>query len=470
MSQQTISSSNLQEDLLIILCFDNERARTLAGLLKPGYFDAIYARIVEIVIRYIQQFNDAPGDALPTLLDPITDKGDAVAVATLKTLQNLFQSREQVNAKYTIDRLHAFIRRQVLREGIIAASMELQGDAVADDKIDEAERILLDALRQRVEVFKPGTSLGDADEVLKFLDITNDYSFPTGISELDARQAGPVRGGLHLFIAPAKAGKTAWLCHLGKMAMMNRTRIVHISLEMSEPRVIGRYMQGLFSVAKRNESSTRTDWTLDDLNRFVELIQTTHTPSLSLDAVDIKQQLRQRIKRMENRLNRIKVKSFPTGTLTIGELSAYLDLLADSEGFVPDLILLDYADLMRFDGRDFRIALGNLYKDLRGIAGERDVAIATVTQANRQSSRAGRTTAEDVAEDWSKVATADTVLTYASSFAEREMGLARITVAAHRNDEDKFSVVIAQNYATGQFALNSAPMNSTYLDRVNNDV
>jgi len=468
MSQQ-ITSSNLQEDLLILLCFDNERARTLAGLLKPEYFDAIYAQIVEVVIRYVNKFDDAPGDALPTLLDPITAKGDAVADATLKTLHNLFQAQERVNPKYAIDRLHAFIRRQVLREGIIAASMELQGDAVADNKIDEAEKILLDALRKRIEVFKPGTFLGDADEVLKFLDAIDDQTFPTGIRELDARQAGPVRGGLHLFVAPAKAGKTAWLCHLGKLAMLNRMRIVHISLEMSEPRVIGRYMQGMFSVAKRAEPTARTDWTLDDLNRFTELIQTTHMPSLSFDADDIKQQLRQRIKRMESRLMRIVVKSFPTGTLTVGELSAYLDLLADSAGFTPDLILLDYADLMRFDGRDFRIALGNLYKDLRGLAGERDVAIATVTQANRQASKAGRTTAEDVAEDWSKVATADTVLTYASSSAEREMGLARITVAAHRNDEDKFSVVVSQNYPSGQFCLNSAPMNSTYLDRVNND-
>jgi len=461
-----ISSSNLQQDLLILLCFNNEKARTLCGLLKPEYFDAIYARIVEVVIRYVNQFGDAPGDALPAVLDDIMSKDDAVGKTTKEICMSLLQSRDQVNAKYAIDRLHAFIRRQVLREGIIAASMELQGDVVADESIDAAEKILLESLRRRIEVFEPGTFLGDADEVLKFLNLIDDQTFPTGIRELDSRQAGPVRGGLHLFVAPAKAGKTAWLCHLGKMAMLNRMRIAHISLEMSEPRVISRYMQGMFSVGKRATPTARTDWNIDDQKRFTELIRTAHTPSLSLDADDIREQLRNRITRMKGRLQRIVVKSFATGTLTVEALVAYLDLLADSTGFVPDIILLDYADLMRFDGKDFRIALGNLYKQLRGIAGERDVAIATVTQANRSASRVGRTSAEDVAEDWSKIATADTVLTYASSAAEREMGLARITVAAHRNDEDKFSVVISQNYASGQFALKSAPMNNTYYDRI----
>lgn len=465
-----IPSSNLQEDLLILLCFDDEKARTLRRLLKPQYFDAIYARIVEVACRYIDKFGDAPGDALPTLLDHITSKEDAVSTATIKTLQNLFQSRGHVNTKYAFDRLHAFIRRQVLREGIIAASMELQGEVVDDNRIDEAERVLMDALRRRIEVFEPGTFLGDADEVLKFLDVIDDQTFPTGIRELDARQAGPVRGGLHLFVAPAKAGKTSWLCHIGKMAMMHRMRVAHISLEMSEPRVIARYMQGMFSIAKRATPTIRTEWTLDELNRFTELTEMQHTPALSFDAADIREQLRSRVTRMSGRLKRIVVKAFATGSLTIEALAAYLDLLADSTGFAPDILLLDYADLMRFDGgRDFRIALGNLYKDLRGLAGERDIAIATVTQATRQASRRGRTSAEDVAEDWSKIATADTVLTYACTAAERAKGLARITVAAHRNDEDKFSVVLSQNYASGQFALNSAPMNSTYLDMVNDD-
>ena len=152
MSNQ-ISSSNLQQDLLILLCFNNEKARTLCGLLKPEYFDAIYARIVEVAIRYVNQFGDAPGDALPAVLDDIMSKDDAVGKTTKEICMSLLQSRDQVNAKYAIDRLHAFIRRQVLREGIIAASMELQGDVVADESIDAAEKILLESLRRRIEVF-----------------------------------------------------------------------------------------------------------------------------------------------------------------------------------------------------------------------------------------------------------------------------------------------------------------------------
>ena len=192
-----------------------------------------------------------------------------------------------------------------------------------------------------------------------------------------------------------------------------------------------------------------------------------HTPKIAFDHSDVRDKLTDRMQRIP-RLNRLVVKEFPTGSLTIRALHTYLDLLADTHGFAPDLLLLDYADLMKFTDsyRDFRLSLGNLYKELRGLAAERSIAVATVTQASRSASKSGKVGAEDVAEDWSKVATADTVLAYGSTAAERELGLARITVAAGRNDEDKFSIVVSQHYASGQFCLSSARLNSTYYDRV----
>ncbi len=470
MLSELIPYRDLQEDLLLLLCFDSERARTVRSLIAPQYFDPPYNNIVGLVIRYIDKYGDAPGDALPTLLDPLLSSNNPhLAESAKQSMLQLFENRSNVNAKYAIDRLNVFIRRQTMRLAVLETAELIQGREIDDEKIDQAELILSEAARKRSEVFSPGIFLGDSKSALRFLDRSETATFPTGIPELDQRSAGPVRGGLHLFIAPAKAGKTHFLCNLGKHAMMHRLNVAHVTLEMDEPRIIGRYLQTLFSVSNRSEATMRTDFELDDLRRFAHLIRTPHTSRLSLDSSNIRDELRDRIERMAPRLKRIVVKEFPTGSLTIRELEAYLDLLADMHSYKPDLLLLDYADLMRFtdDFRDFRLSLGNLYKDLRGMAARRDIAIATVTQATRSSSRSGRVGAEDVAEDWSKIATADVVLTYGQTPAERELGLARITVAAGRNDEDKFSVVISQHYTSGQFCLQSARLNSTYYDRLN---
>jgi len=63
-----------------------------------------------------------------------------------------------------------------------------------------------------------------------------------------------------------------------------------------------------------------------------------------------------------------------------------------------------------------------------------------------------------VAEDWSKIGTADTVLTFSRTARERERGLARVGVEAARGAEDGYSVLIAQNYHVGQFCLDSVRM------------
>ena len=49
------------------------------------------------------------------------------------------------------------------------------------------------------------------------------------------------------------------------------------------------------------------------------------------------------------------------------------------------MVLVDYADIMRDVGKaqEMRHALGNIYEDLRGLAGELQVPIWTASQANR---------------------------------------------------------------------------------------
>ncbi len=158
------------------------------------------------------------------------------------------------------------------------------------------------------------------------------------------------------------------------------------------------------------------------------------------------------------------VKQFPTGSLTISGLQAYLDLLESTCDFVPDLLLVDYADLMYVDERDYRIGIGQLYKHLRGIAVERDFAIATASQANRGGVGAVHITERNVAEDFSKIATADTIITFNQTVEEKRLGLARLHVANSRDDGDNITVLITQNYTRGQFVIQSALMQPVYWD------
>jgi len=72
------------------------------------------------------------------------------------------------------------------------------------------------------------------------------------------------------------------------------------------------------------------------------------------------------------------IKEFPTGQLTTRGLQAYLSNLETFYNFVPDLLLLDHADNMYLDPERIRIDIGRTFKDLRGIAVDRYMAMVTV--------------------------------------------------------------------------------------------
>jgi hypothetical protein len=116
------------------------------------------------------------------------------------------------------------------------------------------------------------------------------------------------------------------------------------------------------------------------------------------------------------------------------------------------------------DPRNYRISIGDTLVRLRGLAQERNCAMVT-TKANRAPTCAREVDETAVAEDISKVVTADTIITYSHTDAENDLHLARLTVVTNSwYTEDGFSVVFTQSYATGQFCLDSARITSRYED------
>jgi len=133
---------------------------------------------------------------------------------------------------------------------------------------------------------------------------------------------------------------------------------------------------------------------------------------------------------------------------------------------VPTVLIVDYPDLMHFNKDNYRIALGTVTEELRGIAVERRLALFAPSQGNKNTMGAKYVRSKDVAEDVRKVNTADNVLTYSQTDGEKRHGLARLHVAHARNNESGDTVLITQSYTTGQFCMDSALMQRAYWDRL----
>jgi hypothetical protein len=358
-----------------------------------------------------------------------------------------------------VGQLQSFVHQQTLKVGILNAV-----DAIEAGDISKAENVLEKALNSQLVSFDVGTSFMDTGKSLSFFDKVDD-GFPVGIEALDKAGIHIARGTQFTFIAPAKKGKSWFLVHVGKNALLQRLKVLVVTLEMSEPEYSKRFVQSFFSMTKREAKVLIPSFKRNEQGMFVGMDQKeVERPSLASSGARalVEKRIKQQFK---NRLPLI-IKNFPTGTLTIAQYEAYLDQLERLHKFVPDVVLFDYPDLMEVDTGNQRLDVGDKFRRLRGIAVKRNHALVTPTQGNRQSAESRTTLDTHVAEDYSKIATADVVATYSQTPEEKRLGLARIYVSNARTEEDKFTALITQNYAIGQFALDSMRMGGDYWSAI----
>lgn len=454
MKEEQLSGA-LQENLLTLLVFDEPSAKMIRASVPARLFEsAVFRDVATHAINFIDQFGTVAGEHIADSLEDILQGEDKRKASSYKRLlDNLLIARETVNAEYVISQLHKFVRQQNLKAAVVKAV-----EAIEDGRIDEAELALQKGLNTQVVAFDMGILIGDTDNALAFLD-TQEEPLLTGITELDRRGIGLVRKEQLVLMAPAGKGKTWGLIQLGKWALLQRHSVLHITLEMSAKRVAQRYIQAFFAIARRQATVMLPTMTKDSAGAMSDVFYEQVERATLMDP-NIRAKLTSRMHREFRRRPPLIIKEFPTGSLTIQQLEAYLDGLERYHKIVPDIVIIDYPDLMSVDAENLRVSIGALNKALRGLAVRRNFAQAIASQSNREGAKARMVDSTHAGEDYSKIATADTVLTYSQTPAEKKLGLARLLAAKARNEEDGFVTLITQQYAIGQFALDSAHLGS----------
>lgn len=456
----------LQHSILAVLCFEEGHGAAIAAQIKAEHFDNAYRDFATQLLTYRKRHRRPPGRAhLPDLIERAFGGRDAEVVRKRFT-QNLLASKEEgLNPEYTLARVQDFVQLQSFKEALMAGSDRFgQND---DGRLTDLRNIFRKALDVSQETFNPGIYLNDEEAAFRFLDKRKTTFVSLRIPELDNKEIGLVPKELLLYIAPKGSGKS-WFCvHCGRQALMQRLKVVHFSLELSDDQIIGRYWQAIAAAARRPEKYNRTWLEFDELQRLTGFKTKKLMPKLDFQDPKIRMVLRSKLKAFGIRLGGLLVKSFPTGSLTIDQINAHLDYLVDIEGFVPDVLIVDYPKLMKMgDARYLRVALGRTMEELRGIGVQRNVAIVAPHQGTRASIDARKVKSSMAGEDISVVQTADTVLAFSRTSFEKERGLGRLSVEHARDSLDGFTVLLTQSYDTGQYVLESALMQNAYWDRV----
>jgi hypothetical protein len=455
----------LQESLLALIATNSKEGKIAAGLLSAERFDAAYSEFASRLIAYHKKYDKAPGVAhLDDLADDIlSNDKHKQHKQTIRTIEGILNNAASLNPAFLLSKVNEFDDTQRLKTALLEASERYQNADAS--RVSDIRAILQQSLKPSLDNTGQGVFLSEHRKTLSFLD-KQGVAYLTGIPEFDRNNFGPRAGRIWLMIGPKGCGKS-WFCiDAGKRCLMQHAKVVHYTLENSWEETAGRYYQSFFAIAQKDERITTTKMELDALGRIVKAQPESHAPVLSLSDAAIRYKLSKKIREQSPRFGNLFIQEFPAGSLTLDQLDAHLEWLELVHNFVPNVLILDYPDLMKLPGEDKRIALGNTFVALRGLLQRRQLCGIFPTQGNRSSLNAKTVQTSMISEDVSKIFTSDMVMLYSQTPAEQALGWARLTVANNRGGKDKFTVVVSQSYPTGQFVLSSARMGTNYFDLV----
>jgi hypothetical protein len=453
---------SLQESILAALTFDDRYGAVIAGQVTASFFDEGYREIAEKVLDYRRKFRKAPGKThLDDLFGRLLERGRAPRLRRM--VFDLAELAHDINGEFLVARTEDFVRQQKYKSALVQANSRFEqgGEGLAND----IEGIFTSAIRSRSTTMDAGTFLSDRKRAFKFFE-RSDNGISLGIKALDDLGVVLVPKEQLLYIAPKGTGKT-WCCvQVGAAGLLQNKRVLHVSLEMQEYDIAARYFQRIFAAATRPKEFIKSYLDLDERSVLTGWRSRRIVPNWTFADRGAQRKLRDKIRPWEPRFRNLVIKHFPSGTLTLAQLEGYLDYLEIEEGFTPNILIVDYPDLMAMDARNLRIEMGRTFVGLRGIADRRNAALFTPTQGGRETIGAKFTKSSNVTEDITKVFTADQVLTYMQTEAEYSLGLARLSVEHARNVGVNVKMVITQSYTTGQYALQSALIQQSYWDQL----
>lgn len=133
--------------------------------------------------------------------------------------------------------------------------------------------------------------------------------------------------------------------------------------------------------------------------------------------------------------NKFKRSVHPSKTVTVEMINNKLENW-ELGGFIPDLIVIDYADnLISHAKTDYRNKVSDIWADLRSLSLERNNLLITATQANAESIRTGENTASTFSEDFRKFNHVTATFAINRTEEERRKKVSRISKIICREDE-----------------------------------
>lgn len=368
-------SPEKQQLLIEYLISDASIFTMTNNIIVPKYFDPEFRNSLLFIKQYYDQYR-----ALP---NPIQLKAE-----TDITYQSHALTRDKI--EYCIYEIEVFCQNKGFEFAIYDAVEKLtSGDrGGAANVIKQAELI---SVQRSIGI----SIFDDADDILDKLETAPAMS--TGYSKLDeALFGGFRRGELNILAGGSGSGKSLFLANFAYNYSKAGYNVLYISLELSESMIHSRISSIITGVTNRH-------------------------------IIQRKDEVKVLLKQKRDSMKPIHVVQLPNGSNT-NDFKALIHELEAKHNFYPDVILVDYLDLM---GTNSKVSSENINvkdkaasEELRNLAMEHEcnALIITCSQLNRQAVGQDAMDHSHIAGGISKIQTSDNVAAIISSDIMKQQG------------------------------------------------
>jgi len=407
--------TSFQLKIISALLSDKIFFKTVYDIIKPEYFDSDSNEwILRTLSSHFDRYEKLPTlDVFKVELDKV-DR-DILKVSVVDNLKQIWNSLDSEDLDYVKSETIEFCKNQEVKNAILESVGLLQ-----EGKIEQIKTKIDSAMKAGQD-----TNVGHdyKEDIVDRYESTVRDVVPTGWDVIDELVDGGFgKGELIIFAAPPGIGKSWALVNVGMSAVRAGKTVVHYTLELNEGYVGQRYDAVLTGIPVPN-----LKYNIDEVTRQVK-----------------------------NLKGELIVKYWPTKTASINSIRASLDKLK-LQGKTPDIIIIDYADLIKGNSRRERHEeLEEIMESLRGLGGEYECPIFTASQINRSGADDDIITGTKIAGSFSKLMTADFVVSLSRKIEDKLAGTGRWHVIKNRFGPDGMTLPSKANMSTGVIQIYSS--------------
>ena len=404
-----------QLKIIAALLKDKTFLQQIYDILIPEYFDSeANVWIVDTIMKYYPEYKQVPTlEVFKVKALELTN--ETLKLSIVESLKDILRYVEAEDLEFVKGECINFCKNQCIKKAII-------------ESVDLLKTGAYDNIKKKIDsAMKAGANQDIGLEYLKDVKLRYEESaritIPSPWPAFNELVDGGIgKGELIIFVAGPGAGKSTSMINVGAHLLKLGKTVVHYTMELSEPYVAQRYDSVVTGIATAN--------------------------------------LKYNLDEVEHELSKLKgqlyLKFFPTKTASVTTLKAHLDKMI-MQGVKPDIVIVDYADLLRGSGKAGRDALHqeleNIYEDLRGLAGEYEVPVFTASQANRSSAESDIITGEQVASSFAKIMIGDFVISLSRKVTDKIAGTGRWYVIKNRFGPDGLTLPSRLNMSNGRIDI-----------------